>query len=235
MIGETWQSEIREFKDAKTGRRVRQLTSTGNNYHLYFTENSFDAQQNEIIFLSDRASGEDRAPHEDPHYNLFRMNLDSGEIAQLTDEPKCARQRHQDAGQRLIVYMAGQRRSRSWTPRRGEITIDLRGDGRLQPGLAVHRPQPALRRLLPQRERARAATAPTTPGSRSASTWSRMGASPWPTWTAPAGSMCSRIRTRSGTSSSARTIAPSATFCHEGPWNLVTQRIWLLDFVSREA
>jgi oligogalacturonide lyase len=24
-----------------------------------------------------------------------------------------------------------------------------------------------------------------------------------------------------------------ATFCHEGPWNLVTQRIWLLDFVSR--
>ena len=26
-----------------------------------------------------------------------------------------------------------------------------------------------------------------------------------------------------------------STFCHEGPWNLVTQRIWLLDFVSREA
>jgi oligogalacturonide lyase len=26
-----------------------------------------------------------------------------------------------------------------------------------------------------------------------------------------------------------------ATFCHEGPWHLVTQRIWLLDFVSRQA
>jgi oligogalacturonide lyase len=25
------------------------------------------------------------------------------------------------------------------------------------------------------------------------------------------------------------------TYCHEGPWNLVTQRIWLLDFASREA
>jgi oligogalacturonide lyase len=24
-------------------------------------------------------------------------------------------------------------------------------------------------------------------------------------------------------------------FCHEGPWNLVTQRIWLLDFISREV
>jgi oligogalacturonide lyase len=26
-----------------------------------------------------------------------------------------------------------------------------------------------------------------------------------------------------------------ATYCHEGPWHLVTQRIWFLDFVSREA
>ena len=25
------------------------------------------------------------------------------------------------------------------------------------------------------------------------------------------------------------------SFCHEGPWNLVTQRIWLLDFASREV
>jgi oligogalacturonide lyase len=25
------------------------------------------------------------------------------------------------------------------------------------------------------------------------------------------------------------------SYCHEGPWNLVTQRIWLLDFASREA
>ena len=24
-------------------------------------------------------------------------------------------------------------------------------------------------------------------------------------------------------------------FCHEGPWNLVTQRMWLLDFCSREV
>jgi len=26
-----------------------------------------------------------------------------------------------------------------------------------------------------------------------------------------------------------------ATFCHEGPWNLVTQRIWLLDFAAHAA
>jgi oligogalacturonide lyase len=88
MMGQTWPSEIREFKDEKTGRTVQQLTTTGNNVHLYFTENSFDAHKNEIIFRSDRASGQDRLPHEDPHYDLFRMNLDTGEITQLTDEPR---------------------------------------------------------------------------------------------------------------------------------------------------
>jgi oligogalacturonide lyase len=87
MLGQTWKSEIREFKDEKTGRTILQLTATGNNVHLYFTENSFDANKNEIIFLSDRATGEDKAPHERPHYNLFRMNLGSGLISQISDEP----------------------------------------------------------------------------------------------------------------------------------------------------
>ncbi|MEJ2555348.1 MAG: hypothetical protein P8186_03780 [Anaerolineae bacterium] len=63
MIGQTWNSEIREFIDEKTGRRVRQLTSTGNNVHLYFTENSFDVHKDEIIFLSDRASNQNKTPY----------------------------------------------------------------------------------------------------------------------------------------------------------------------------
>ncbi|MBM4429942.1 MAG: hypothetical protein FJ026_06270, partial [Chloroflexi bacterium] len=119
MIGQTWQSEIREFKDAKTGRTLQQLTSTGNNVHLYFTENSFDAHKNEIIFLSDRASGEDKSPHENPHYNLFRMNLDTGEIGQLTDEPPRGEDEDSHAGpvgsvtktpdSRLVVYRTGNR------------------------------------------------------------------------------------------------------------------------------
>ena len=47
--------------------------------------------------------------------------------------------------------------------------------------------------------------------------------------------MSSKIPTRSGTSSSAPIDPTIGSYCHEGPWNLVTQRIWLLDFVSREA
>ena len=87
MIGQTWPSEIRTFQDEKTGCTIHQLTQFGNNIHLYFTENSFVQGKNEIIFLSDRASGVEKLPHENPHTNLFRMDLDSGLITQLTDEP----------------------------------------------------------------------------------------------------------------------------------------------------
>ncbi len=37
MTGKTWPSEIRTFTDEKTGRTIKQLTSTGNNVHMYFT------------------------------------------------------------------------------------------------------------------------------------------------------------------------------------------------------
>ncbi len=86
MIGDTWISEMRSYKDPTTGQEIIQLTSTGNNVHLYFTENSFDIKKNEIIFQSDRASHQDRLPHENPHYNVFKMDLDSGIITQISDE-----------------------------------------------------------------------------------------------------------------------------------------------------
>ena len=56
MIGQTWRSEMMTFTDSKTGRSIKRLTSTGNNVHMYFTENSFVRGKNEIIFCSDRAS-----------------------------------------------------------------------------------------------------------------------------------------------------------------------------------
>ena len=107
MIGDTWPSEMREFRDEKTGRRVLQLTSTGNNYHLYFTENSFDAHKNELIFLSDRASGQDRLPQDDPHYNLFRLNLKTGQIVQMTDEPESVGSVTKTADSQIVVYKTG--------------------------------------------------------------------------------------------------------------------------------
>ncbi|MCX8089094.1 MAG: hypothetical protein N3C58_07440, partial [Meiothermus ruber] len=77
---------MRQFRDPRTGRLITQLTDRGNNVHLYFTENAFDLTRPEIIFRSDRAAKQERAPHENPHYNLFRLNYLTGAITQLTDE-----------------------------------------------------------------------------------------------------------------------------------------------------
>ena len=54
---------------------------SGINYHFYFTENSFDLDGKTIYFLSNRE-------HEGTEIcNLFKMDLDSGEMVQLTDDP----------------------------------------------------------------------------------------------------------------------------------------------------
>jgi len=81
MIGTRYPSEMEVYEDSKTGRRITRLTSQGVNFHLYFTDNSFDLGGDEIYFLSNRASGDER-------YNIFKMDLNSGEMEQLTDEPK---------------------------------------------------------------------------------------------------------------------------------------------------
>jgi len=108
-MARTWPSEITINTDNATGRAIRKLTAIGNNVHLYFTENSFDASEPAIIFLSDRASGEDRAPHEDPCYNVFCMDLISGEITQLTDEPDGVVHVTKTPDSQIIVYITGQR------------------------------------------------------------------------------------------------------------------------------
>jgi oligogalacturonide lyase len=104
MIGKEFPSEIREYTDPKTGNEVKQLTSgCSNNYHFYFTDNSFSADDREIYFLSDRSS---KIPN---LYNLFKMNLESGRMVQLTDEPEGiapsfhTKTRESD----LIVYVTG--------------------------------------------------------------------------------------------------------------------------------
>lgn len=79
MIGKIYPSEKHSYIDPVSGHQVTQLTSQGINCHMYFTDNSFDLDGREIYFVSDRGS-------ESGHFNLFRMDLSSGEMTQLTDE-----------------------------------------------------------------------------------------------------------------------------------------------------
>lgn len=82
MIGTKYASEKATFTDPKSGTKITQLTNQGINFHFYFTDNSFDIDGRTIYFLSNR--GHDKTEI----CNLFRMDLESGEMEQLTDEPE---------------------------------------------------------------------------------------------------------------------------------------------------
>jgi len=230
MIGQKWPSERRSLRDEKTGRTIQQLTSTGNNYHLYFTENSFDRHKRELIFLSDRASGEDKAPHANPRYNLFRLNLDSGEIVQLTDEPKGVGSVTKTPDSRLIIYKTGNQLKKLDTET-GESLVIYKETGHYNvgsPSIACNRRYIAFSR----NEDVRVPRGPNYAGFKESYylikdgriTVAYLDGSGWfdvlkDTHWLGHFQFCPDDPTL-------------GTFCHEGPWNLVTQRIWLLDFVS---
>jgi oligogalacturonide lyase len=243
MIGQTWSSEIREFKDPKTGRVIKQLTATGNNVHLYFTENSFDANKNEIIFLSDRASGESRAPHERPHYNLFRLNLNTGEITQLTDEPKAGPGGESHAGpvgsvtktpdSQIVVYRTGNK-IKKLDSMTGQTTILYEETGRYNlgsPSIAPNRRYIAFSR----NEDVGVVDGPNYTGFKERFylvkdgriTLAYLDGSGW--------FDVFKDTHQVGHFQFCPDDSTIGSYCHEGPWHLVTQRMWLLDFVAREA
>jgi len=236
MIGQKWASELRSFRDRKTGREVLQLTSTGNNHHLYFTENSFDVRRNEIIFLSDRASGEDRPPHEGPLYDLFRMDLDTGEIVQLTDEarrsgPVGSVTKTPDSA--IVVYKTGNQLKKLSTAT-GETTVIYEEAG----GFNVGAPSIACNRRYVAFCRNEDVDVPRGPNYAGFKeryylvkdgriTVAYLDGSGW--------FDVFKDTHQVGHFQFCPDDSTLGTYCHEGPWNLVTQRIWLLDFVAREA
>jgi oligogalacturonide lyase len=243
MIGQTWKSEIREFKDPKTGRAIKQLTATGNNVHLYFTENSFDALKNELIFLSDRASGEDRAPHERPHYNLFRLNLDTGLITQLTDEPKGSPDGESHAGpvgsvtktadSQIVVYRTGNK-IKKLNPATGQTITLYEETGAYtlgSPSIAQNRRYIAFSR----NEDVHVADGPNYTGFKERFYLVKNGRITLAYLDGSGWFDVFKDTHQVGHFQFCPDDSTLGSYCHEGPWHLVTQRMWLLDFASREA
>ncbi|HSJ54141.1 MAG TPA: oligogalacturonate lyase family protein [Anaerolineae bacterium] len=238
MIGQSYGSEMREFKDEKTGRTVRQLTCTGNNVHLYFTENSFDAHRNEIIFRSDRASGESRQPHEHPVYNLFRLDLGSGEMVQLTDEIDSVGHVTKTPDSSIVVYGTGNR-IRKLDTATGQISTVYEETGRLNVGalsISANRRTVAFCRNEP----VEAERGPNYAGFKDQYYRVKDGRITLATLDAAPGGHAGWFDVFTDTHWLSHVqFCPDdptlLTFCHEGPWHLVTQRIWLLDLVSRVA
>lgn len=78
----TFPSEMETYIDKKSGREVVQLTKSGISWHMYFTENSFVKGDNQIIYAhSDKSlDQQDYIERE-----IFSMDLTTGERTQLTD------------------------------------------------------------------------------------------------------------------------------------------------------
>ena len=49
-VGKQFASEMSTFIDKKSGKEIIKLTNSGVNYHLYFTENSFNSDDKTIIY-----------------------------------------------------------------------------------------------------------------------------------------------------------------------------------------
>jgi len=74
--GRKWPSELTIYQDPISGARVRQLTHyMGHSSHFYFTYPCWYDNGHKIIFFSDRGN----------RTNLFGVDLTSGDITQLTD------------------------------------------------------------------------------------------------------------------------------------------------------
>lgn len=76
--GTVWPSERKRIIDRLTGLEVTQLTDyKAHSYHLYFTESGWYDDGQRLLFISDRGNST----------NLYSMHLESGLMTQLTDYP----------------------------------------------------------------------------------------------------------------------------------------------------
>ncbi|WP_121664853.1 oligogalacturonate lyase family protein [Metabacillus litoralis] len=228
MIGKEFSSEIKEFFDEKTGNIVKQLTSDGsNNFHFYFTDNSFCKGDQEIYFLSDRSS-------EWPEvYNLFKMNLSNGKMQQLTDELKgitpSFHTKTPDGD--IVVYVTGN------SLKKIEIST-LKTTVLYEEKLGIQLGHPHISADKRYVGMARNEVVPIERGANYKGFKETMYGikKGWITLISMDGKEVFDVFEDThwlGHFQFSPINSSLAIFCHEGPWNLVHQRIWLLDLRSR--
>jgi len=236
MTGDKFPSEKRTYIDSVSNRQVTQLTQNGINFHFYFTENSFDQNNREIYFLSDRAKAEN-LPHvrsaeggEGAIFNIFRMQLDSGEMEQITDEPSgipinCSTK---TPDSELIAYMCDGK-VKILNTRTMELKVIYEDDRMLINNLSFSCDKKMLGFVRNEDVDAIPDGGPNYAGFKEKLFAVKDG----------------RVSVINVDGSNFRDVfkdthwlshfqfspddSSTAMFCHEGPWNYVHQRIWILD------
>ena len=229
-IGKTWPSEIRCYKDAKTGREVIQLTALEENYHLYFTDNSFTLGDREIYFLSTRGN-----PGTDI-YNFFKMELDTGIITQVTDEPTgIAGGKTKTPDSTILVYITeNQKAVKMFDTRTQESRVLYRETGNFlldQPFISCDRKYVGFTR----NEVVDIAYGKNYVGFKETMYATKRAGVMIAYMDGSAVKEVFRDTHWLGHFQFSPDEPTVASFCHEGPWNYVQQRIWILDIVTGEA
>ncbi|MEH7331685.1 oligogalacturonate lyase family protein [Neobacillus drentensis] len=230
MIGKKYPSEMKEYIDQKTGKVVKQLTSNGsNNFHFYFTDNSFTLGDKEIYFLSDRSSPIPRI------YNLFKMDLETGEMIQMTDEPEgIAPSFHTKPPESdIIVYVTGRLLKKlDVTTMETSVLYEER------PGIKLGHPHISADKKyvgMARNESVEIERGANYKGFKESMFAIKKG---WITLISLDGKQAFDVfedTHQLGHFQFSPIHNSLATFCHEGPWNLVQQRIWLLDIRARSV
>ena len=230
MVGTRYPSEKRTYIDKKSGAIVTQLTNQGINYHFYFTENSFDLEGKTIYFLSNRGNEETEI------CNLFSMDLESGEMIQLTDDSEGVEVGRitKTPDSEYIAYITG-RQLRLYCTRTGENRLL-----REEPSMLMHNLSFSCDKKWIGFTRDEDVDALPDGGPNYAGFKEKM------------------FATKDGRISmidlngehfhdvfcdthwlSHFQFSPDdpeiAMFCHEGPWNYVQQRIWIINMKSGEV
>jgi oligogalacturonide lyase len=228
MIGKQYAGEKHTYRDEKTGREVTQLTSgSANNYHMYFTDNSFSLGDKEIYFMSDRGSSQPLL------FNLFHMDLASGRMTQLTDEPLGLSYATKTPDSEHLVYTSGKTIRRLDT-KTGEIRTIYEGDAATSVG------HPFISSDKKYIGFARNEDVKIARGANYMGFKESMFAikKAWITFAALDGSKSFDVWEDThwlGHFQFSPDDSNVAMFCHEGPWNLVHQRIWLLDVQAQSV
>lgn len=232
-VGKKWTTELMEHRDPVSGARIRQLTNyMGHSNHFYFTYPCWYDDGRKIMIASDRVN----------RTNFFGVDLHSGDITQLTDlDPANG---HVDA------------QSMTKNPRREEVYF-LQG----KTLFALDLKTLALRPLfaIPPGYTAEASNA-TADGKYVITGYCQDLSDRFNVdlghgyvgfheiWEAHPHCAIVRISLETGAAeiifedkcwlghlNTSTTLPHIMTFCHEGPWDKVDNRIWGLNLQTRET
>lgn len=234
-IGRKYESEMTTYIDKKSGREVTRLTCTGENHHFYFTDNSFTLGDEEIIYLhSDHPLGDSRH-----RVNLFRMDLNTGEREQLTDfESQFKRvdgfSKSRDS--RIFVFVADGNLYRM-DRQTGEHTLLYTAPA----GFALGHPSVsfdnryaaiAANEIVPRDAVARGEN---YAGFAESFFTQKLGYIVIARMDGSGGEIVFEDTHWLGHVQFAPDTNEFLSYCHEGPWNYVQQRIWVLNTLTRHV